>query len=493
MRVFLVLGVIGHLLRFFSFAFVAPILLALFDGDHKAVWHFGVGMLLAIGGSMALRLGYRDVRIFRRSEAMGVVAGTWLVVAHFAAVPYFLVGISPVDALFESMSGFTTTGATILAHFEYTRAFFLWRAMTQWFGGLGVIALFVVVLPRLGIAGRQLFFAEASDAAGENISPQIRESAQRLWILYSTLTLIQLLLLMATGLPPYESLVHSLTTMSAGGFSPNGESFGGYANHAAEWVTVIFMLLAGTSFTLLWKFFTSKPLAAVRDGEFLLYLGVAAFGSLAIAFVLAYEQNGFLPGFDELRLATFQVASLISSTGFASTDYNEWSDVAKALLIGIMVVGGCAGSAAGGPKVIRLLLVLKLLKTEITKVLHPRAVLPIRHGTRVIPPAILRAVFSLWVMFFVGYLAVGLVLVLLGGEFVPSFTAALACLGNIGPGFGEVGPMGNFSGLPILAKLILTFAMWIGRLEIVTVLALLHPHVWRNLQLKEHARPRVST
>ncbi len=482
MRILLVLGVIGHLLRYFSVAFVLPMLLAAYDREWASVGQFAIALAAALTIGVLFSLGYRRVSVFRRSEAMGVVSGTWLVVALIGSLPFIFSGLPIVDAFFESMSGFTTTGATILRDFDdprYGRAFFLWRAMTQWFGGLGVIALFVVVLPRLGIAGRQLFFAEASGAASEPLTPQIRSTAQRLWALYSILTGIETVALIIAGMSPYDAFVHSLTTLAAGGFSPNGQSIAGYQNPAAEWIIIVFMLLAGASFTLQYRAFTQRPSVVFRDGEFLFYIGVAVFGGLGVA---ALVDGGSMA--ERVRLGLFQSASLISSTGYASADYALWGDSAKVLLVLVMLVGGCAGSAAGGAKAIRLLLVLKLFWSELTRVLHPRAVLPIRYGERTIPTEILRAVVTLWGLYLLGYLLVGSVLVLFGSDLVTGFSASLACLGNIGPGFQSVGPMGNFADLPTASKLVLTGAMWVGRLEIVAVLALLHPDVWRKLQLR---------
>jgi len=483
-RIFLVLGVIGRLLRLFSVAFIPPIVLALIDREYGVCLHFGIAIVASVAVGTLLAAVSPISPVFHRSEAMGVVAGTWLVVAAFGALPYVFAGLSYADSLFESMSGFTTTGATILKDFSvHGRAFYLWRAMSQWFGGLGVIALFIVVLPRLGIAGRQLFFAEAS-GAGEAISPQIRQNATRLWILYVTLTVLQIGLLMLADMGAYEAVVHSLTTLSAGGFSPNPESVAGYNNPAAEWVFVVFMILAGTSFTLQWKAFTSRPLCFLKDQEFLFYFGCTVVGAVGIALVLSEGS----PDWDKLRAGAFQSASLISSTGFASTDYNWWNDAARAILVALMLVGGCAGSAAGGAKAIRHLLVAKFLGRQITQVLHPYSVLPLRYGQRTIPPAIMRAVFTLVVLFLINYLVVGLAVVTLGADLVTGFSASLACLGNIGPGFGGVGPMASYGDFPTATKLVLTTAMWIGRLEIVTVLALFHPHVLNNLQLRDRGR-----
>ncbi|MGD8858775.1 MAG: TrkH family potassium uptake protein [Myxococcales bacterium] len=479
MRIALVFGVVGQLLRIFSAAFVPPILLALVDWDLASVIHFAFAMGFAYVLGTLLSQPGREPEL-HRGEALSVVALSWLGFAVIGAIPYVFAGVGPIDALFEAMSGLTTTGATIFTDFaRYGRALFLWRAMTQWFGGLGVIALFVVVLPRLGIAGRQLFFAEASGAPSEALSPQVRNSASRLWILYSIMTALLTALLVAAGMTPYEGILHALTTVSAGGFSPNGASIAGYDNAAVEWILTLFMLLAGASYTLQYRVFTGRWMGFFQDGEFKFYFGAMFAAALLTAVIL----TGGVPGMLELRLAAFQAASLMSSTGYASIDYNEWPDSARAVMVTVMMIGGCAGSAAGGPKAVRFLLVLKRVRREITRVLHPRAVLPVRYGEQVVPEEIMRAVFTLVVLFLTGHFIFGVLLVLLGADLVTGFSAALACLGNVGPGFGPAGPMGNFAGFPDLSKLILTFAMWIGRLEIVTVLALFHPDLWREARL----------
>ncbi len=483
MRVLLVLAIIGRLMRSFCLAFLAPALLALWDGEWTVASHF---FATAAGGAVAgtlMSLRYEAPRLLHRAEAMAVVAGTWLLVAALAGVPYLFAGLSVPDALFESMSGLTTTGATVLQDFSlYGRAFFLWRAMTQWFGGLGVIALFVVVLPRLGIAGRQLFFAESSSAPGEGVSPQIRDSANKLWVLYVALTVLCAGLLYLTGMDVYESGVHALTTLAAGGFSPNGSSIAGYDNPAAEWVLVPFMFLAGASFPLQFRVFTGKdPLGFLKDEEFRFYTIVTVLGALGMAAVVA----GGMPTADTLRAGFFQSTSLISSTGFASEDYDQWSDAAKQIVLLVMIVGGCAGSAAGGPKAVRHLLVGRHILRELKQVLHPRAVLPLRYNGKGVPDQVMRAVFTLAVIYIGGYFVVGVLLVWMGSEPVTAFTASLACLGNVGPGFNAVGPMMNFAGLSAAAKILLFVAMWVGRLEIVTVVALFHPHVWRSLRLRD--------
>jgi trk system potassium uptake protein TrkH len=498
-RLALVFGVIGYLMRWFAFAFGVPLIFASYLWARgEAKWWCPLSFLVAMlftGGAATFfsRTLRRKAPLLRRSEALGVVAGSWLCVALCGGIPYLFAGLSPVDAFFESLSGFTTTGATILTDFSlYDRAFYLWRAMTQWFGGLGVIALFVVVLPRLGIAGRQLFFAEASAAAGDAVSPQVRESARRLWILYGALTAAQALSLwIFTSFSLYEGVVHALTTMSAGGFSPNPLSIAGYRDSLAEWIIIVFMVLSGTSFTLQYRAFTGRPLAFFRDREFMTYLVVMLLISLGVGVLLV----GGIPTGTSIRDGAFQVASLMSSTGYASVEYASpkagvsWADEILALLLLAMVIGGCAGSACGGPKVVRYILTGRWLRREMTQVLHPRAVIPIRYGRMAIPMQVMRAVTTLVFLYVVGYAIVGAAVVIMEPDvdLVTGFSASLACVGNIGPAFGAAGPMENYAFFSAPSKLLLAIGMWIGRLEIVTVIALLHPHVWRHLQWRGKA------
>ena len=486
MRISRVLGVIGKLVCLFSFGFSAPLLLSLWDGWKSGIGNyaeaipFGAAFAITWVCGWAMTLGFKKGLQFQRSEALGVVAGSWFIIAHFAAIPYLWEGMSFANAIFESMSGFTSTGATILIDFDaHNRAFFLWRSITQWIGGLGIIALFVVILPQLGIAGRQLFFAESSESPNEIISARVKESARKLWILYLSLTIGVVVMLMAvSGWSVYDSVCHALTTVSAGGFSPNPLSIAGYESPSAEWILTFFMLLAGVSFPLIWVSIYRRPLDCLRDGEFRFYF--LAWGSTAL--IMAFILSGNELTLENLRHGLFQCASLISSTGYASHDYNLWGSGPKALLLLIMLVGGCAGSAAGGAKAIRNLLVLKFLGREIKRVLHPRAILPVKHKGKEIPDPILRAMISLVLLYLLGYFLIGCILTMMGVPTETAFSAALGCLGNIGPGFGEVGPMGSYGNLPDAAKLLLTFAMWIGRMELVAVLALFHMDVLRRLR-----------
>ncbi len=476
MRLQLVFGLIGHLLLLFSPAFLLPLGLAFWEGEYASAGHFALSLAAAAGAGWLLGRNLPREPLLQRAEAMAIVAGTWLVVGIFSAIPYLFAGLGPVDALFESISGLTTTGATVLEDFgdeRYNHAFFLWRAMTQWFGGLGVIALFVVVLPRLGIAGRQLFFAEASISTSEGISPQIRGAARKLWVLYIGLTALQVGLLMWTDFGLYDAVVHALTTMSAGGFSPNPLSIQGYENPRAEWVFIAFMIISGTSFPLLWRLVSGRVGEFFRDGEFLVYVAIMAI----IAGILAMMAD--VPDF---RTAAFQVTSIASSTGYASVDYEQWAWAPKAMIVVALLVGGCAGSACGGPKVIRWILSFKFLRREMTQVLHPTAVIPLRYRGRLIAEPIVRAVLTLVVLYLIGYLLIGLLLMVVEPDLDLStaLSASLACFGNVGPAFGDAGPMGNYAWFSPVGKLLLTVSMWLGRLEIVTVVVLLQRDVWKH-------------
>ena len=488
MRFALVLGVIGKILRIYSVAFIPPLLLATFnayngiESDYSAAIGFAVAAAATLVCGFLLNLTNEKDQNFRRSEALGVVAGSWVVIAVFTAIPYVMLGMSNLDAFFESMSGLTTTGATVLTDFNQTQSFFLWRAMSQWFGGLGVIALFVVILPQLGVAGRQIMFAESSDATTDVVSPSVRKSARNLWLLYTGLTGLEMVLLKFVGnMPTFDSVCHALTTMSAGGFSPNPESIAGYSSPAIEWILIGFMIISGMSFPLLYVGLRRRPKAIFRDGEFRFYMGALLFAALGVALVIS---KGLL-NIESIRIGLFQSASLISSTGFASVDYvndASWTDQARMFLIIAMLVGGCAGSAAGGPKAIRNLLSLKYMWAELTRTLHPRGVLPLRHRGKVIPNNAMRSILNLVLCYILTYLVVALLLVAFGSNFVTAFSASLACVGNSGPGFDSVGPMGSFDEIGSASKVVLSIGVWMGRLELVTILALLHPDVLRHLR-----------
>ncbi len=478
MRVSIVLTLVGGLLRGFGMMFAAPIAVVFIYREWDDLGGFLLGGALALAVGQTLRLAHHDREPdLRRIEALGVVAGTWLVVAVLGSVPYLWVGLSPVDALFESMSGFTTTGATVLSDFDrFSQALFFWRSLTQWLGGMGVITLFVAILPPLAMGVGQLYFAEAPGPTDEKLTPQVRKTASVLWRLYAGLTLAQFVSLIAVGMPYYDALCHAMTTLAAGGFSPHPESIAGYDSAAVEWGICVFMFLAGTNFALQYRALGGRPGALFRHEEFLAYAGIVAVAALLLTGLLWREGGDLLVS---LRHGVFQTLSIVTTTGYASVDFAQWADQAVVVLLVLMFIGGCAGSAAGGPKVIRHLLIGRYTLTELRRTLHPRGVLPVKVAGAVVPDRIMRTVLVFFLFYILTFALSAIAVVLLGADLVTGVSATMATLGNVGPGIGMVGPMSNFGHLPPLSKLVLTGAMWVGRLEVLTVLALLRWEVWR--------------
>ena len=481
MRLSVIVHITGTLVRLFSPALLAPAGVAAIYREWPDVIGFLVafaataivgGLMHAAGGAVA-----GDVERLRRVEGLAIVAWTWLVVALLSAIPYVWAGLGPIDAFFESMSGLTTTGATIFADFTaYGRGIFFWRALTHWVGGVGVIALFVAVLPRLAIGGRELFFAEAAGPTDEKLTPQLRHTALALWKLYIALTAAQVVALMLAGMPLYDAVCHSMATLAAGGFSPDPQSLVGYTA-TIQWIVTVFMFIAGANFALQYRAVRGSRVALARDEEFRAYSGVVLIATAAVVLFLMRDGLGFN---EALRHGAFQVVSIITTTGFASADFELWNDQAKMVLFLLMFIGGCAGSAGGGPKVVRHVLMARFTLRELKRTLHPRAVLPVKLGGRVVPEHILRDV-QVFMLFYLLTFAVGAaVVVMLGADLMTGITASIACLGNIGPGFETVGPMASFAHLHPVSKVVLTLEMWIGRLEVLTVLVLFRLEAWRS-------------
>ena len=478
MRLAFVIHLTGVLVRLFAGAFLAPLAVALYYGERHDAIGFLLASLVAFVAGHLMRRVAEEPRDLRRVEGMAIVAGTWLLVAVAGAVPYVWAGVGLIDALFESMSGLTTTGATTFADFSlFGRGIFFWRSLTQWLGGLGVIALFVAILPRLAIGGRQLFFAEAPGPTDEKLTPQIRKTAAALWVLYAGLTLAEAVSLRAVGMPWFDSVCHAFTTLAAGGFSPHPLSIMGYQNPAAEWIITGFMFLAGANFALQFRVLRGQPAAIFRDDEFRAYAGLVVVAGGVGALFLWHEGAA---GLEAARLSLFQVVSILTTTGYASDDFQLWSDQTKMILLTLMFIGGCAGSAAGGPKVVRHVLIARFTLRELKRILHPRAVLPVKLGRRTVPDEVMRGVLVFFLFYLLVFAACTAIVVGFGADIITGITASIATLGNIGPGFNLVGPMAHYAHLHPVSKLALTAAMWIGRLEVLTVLAILRPEVWRT-------------
>jgi trk system potassium uptake protein TrkH len=418
------------------------------------------------------------VESMRRVEGLAVVSVAWLIIAVLGGIPYLWNGLGMIDSTFESMSGLTTTSATILRDFSlYGRSIFFWRSMTNWVGGMGVIALFVAVLPRLAIGGREIFFAESAGVEDEKVAPQIRRTASLLWRLYAALTLLQVIALVLVGMPLFDSICNAFSTIASAGFSPNPLSIAGYQNPAAEWVIIVFMFLSGMNFALQYRALARRDWRLLGDDEELrAYAGVivAATIVLAITIRLSVDSN------DLFRTALFQVLSILTTTGFASVDFQLWNDQAKAVLLGLMFIGGCAGSAGGGPKVVRHLLLARFTLQELRRTLHPRAILPVKLGGRVVPAHIMQGVIVFFLFYMLTFAIISAIVILMGADMVTGISATAAALSNVGSGFNQVGPMAHFADLHPVSRVVLMLAMWIGRLEVLTVLVILRPEAWRS-------------
>ncbi len=481
MRLSIVVHITGTLVRLFAPTLLGPTAVAAYYGERRdAVGFAATCLAMAAVGLVMRRAGgptAGDVERLRRVEGLAVVSATWLVVALLAAMPFIVAGLGFVDAFFESMSGLTATGATVFRDFdEFGRGIFFWRALTHWIGGLGVIALFVAVLPSIGIGGRELFFAEAPGPTDEKLTPQLRQTALALWKVYIALTAIQAVALLLAGMPLFDAVCHAFSTLAAGGLSSHEESVAGDDSPAIQWFVTAFMFAAGANFALQYRAARGSHTAVAQDEEFRAYAGLVAVATIALSGFLVRDG---MPFGEAARHGAFQVVSILTTTGFASVDFNLWSDQAKIVLFLLMFVGGCSGSAAGGPKVVRHVLMARLTMRELKRTLHPRAVLPVKLGGRVVAEHTLRDV-QVFMLFYLVTFAIGATIVVaLGADLITGITASIACLGNIGPGFNMIGPMSNFADLHPASKVVLALLMWIGRLEVLTVLVFFRLEAWR--------------
>lgn len=438
---------------------------------------FGVTALAAaLIGAPLVRFGEAQAEPRRREALLGVLLA-WFTLPLFGAIPYALSGaFTPLNALFESMSGFTATGATVLTDFSKPgSSLFMWRALSQWFGGIGILLLFIAVFPQLAIAGRQLFFAEAPGPTEDRLTPRLRNTANAVLVVYVGLTVLCALAYLLGGMTPFDAVAHAFTTLSAGGFSPKALSFQEFQAPALEWIASFFMVFAGANFALQYRAITGRPRDLLRDAELRAYLIIIALASAVLTLFLI-DGRAF---WDTLRQGLFQVLSILTTTGYASVDFALWDERSQMVLLVLMFIGGSAGSAAGGVKIVRWLIVGQNTVTEVRRALQPRAVLPVRVGTRAVPEEVLRAV-AAFITLFVGLFMIStVVLVAFGADFVTAVTASVGAVGNIGPGLATVGPMLNFAELHPVSRGVLIFDMYAGRLEIVTVFVVFTSDWWR--------------
>jgi len=424
-------------------------------------------------------------------DGFAVVTFTWLAFSMFGALPFFLTGTIPniTDAFFESMSGVTTTGATIIGNPQtlphlvngiesVPHGVLFWRSFLQWIGGMGIIVFSIAILPLLGVGGVQLFKAEVSGPVTDKIKPRVRETAKLLWLVYFGISVCEMLLLYFGGLSWFDSICHTFTTMATGGFSTKNASIAYFSSTYVQYVFIFFMFLAGVNFSLHWKAISGGVKGYFKDGEFRLY------ASFILLFVfLITINNVLLKGYIDHKLfrdSLFQVVSILTTTGYVTADYVLWGSFAQVIMLLLMFFGGSAGSTGSGIKIARVSLILKYILSETKRLLHPRAIIPIRIGERLIPDEVIRNALGFTLFYVSIFILVSIFLTALGLDMVSAFGATAACIGNIGPGLGSVGPSANYAHLPDIAKWLLSMCMLLGRLEIFTVIVLLSRSFWRR-------------
>ncbi|MCS3757035.1 TrkH family potassium uptake protein [Salinibacter ruber] len=488
-------SVLGPVLKWFSAVFSVPIATALYHGTSVVPFLVPLGLSFGAGALAEWIGGDSELTV---QDGFLLVTLTWVLVSLLGSVPYLLSGTgsfaTPINAIFESFSGFSATGSTILLDISIEKhgaALMLWRQLTQWIAGMGILALAVAVLPRLSAGGAQFLDAEVPGPRLERLTPHIAETARRLWLLYIGCSVVLLVLLLgvhyaglAPRMTPYQALAHVFTTIPSGGFSPQARSIEAFAP-AVQWILIPFMFVAAMNFTLLWQAIVSTPTAPARDTEFRVYLSVFVVGSLLVSAML--WGNGQFSGLeDTLRHGTFQTATLLTTTGYASTDFAVWSEEVLVVLLLLMFASGCVGSTSGGLKLMRWTVGFKVIGRELFQMIHPSSVRPMWLGRRTVKEPVVRGIliviltYLLLVVGGTGFIAVDAHRVGIDLSISEALSGTLVVLGNIGPGFGAVGPMGGFEALPVPTKVFMCLLMVAGRLEVMTFLVVLSPSYWRG-------------
>jgi trk system potassium uptake protein TrkH len=475
-----VLHILGQLLFVLAGAQLLPLVWCLEDGGAAAARGFAIGAATSAGiGFLCRTLGASGGDLYRR-EGVLIVVGAWMLASLTGAIPYVASGAIPnlVDALFESASGFTTTGASILDDIEAIgRPLLFWRSFTQWLGGIGIVVLFVALLSELGPGARFLFKLEVPGPKAEVLHARVQETALALFRIYVALTLAEVVLLLVLGVGIYDALAHSFSTLSTGGFSPHSDSIGGFSS-SVKLVVMVFMIAAGVNFSLYHGFLRRRDLSSLRDVELRVYAAVLATATAIVAFDLARAAPGTS---DQVGLdAAFQVVSILTTTGFSTADFSHWPSLTISVLVGLMLVGGCAGSTAGGVKIVRLLIAWKAALREVRLTFSPNAVISVAVGRGAVPEDSVRSVVGLLVLWVTAW-GVGAVLLAIGDvDILTAATASIATLSNIGPGLAAVGPAENFAFFAPWQKLVMVGLMWLGRLEFFALLAIFQPQFWRR-------------
>ena len=479
MRVGTLLHTTGAIVTFVGLFMLFPLAWALYYGEGDALPLFWSFLATTGSGALVWRLSPRPAEITVR-ESFAVVTFGWLGAALFGSLPFILSGSIPsfTDAFFETMSGFTTTGASILTDIEsLPHGVLFWRSLTHWLGGMGIIVLSLAVLPMLGIGGMQLYKAEIPGPVAEKLAPRIGQTAKILWTVYALISALETLALLLAGMNLFDALCHTFGTMATGGFSTKNASIAHYGG-LVQWIIILFMLIAGANFSLHYYALRGRFRNYWRSEEFRFYLLIMLVGTVVLAADnLATIHPNPIVG---LRASIFQAVSITTTTGFVTADYEKWSASAQFILLLFMFIGGCAGSTGGSVKVLRVMVLFKQGLAEVRKLLHPRAVVPVRVDGQVVSPELSLNILGFTFLYLFLFSMASITMALLGLDLVSAIASVAATLGNVGPGLGSVGPTDNYAHVVPAGKWLLSFLMLLGRLEIYTVLVLFSRDFWRR-------------
>jgi trk system potassium uptake protein TrkH len=473
---------IGLLVLFLGLSMALPLLVSLVYKDGSA-WAIGYSMVFTCSAGLLMFLAAYGGGLSYLSHRDGVAIVTlgWLAAGGVGAIPFLISGsISQfTDAYFESLSGFTTTGASILSDIEkLPQGILMWRSLTQWLGGMGIIVLSIAILPFLGIGGMQLYKAEIPSPVVDKLKPRISDTAKTLWKVYILITALEVALLVAGGMSLFDAACHTFCTMPTGGFSPKNASIAHYQSPYFDAVIIAFMLLAGINFSLHYRLLRGEGNVFGKDPECRVFLSMVGIFIVLVTFDIYGSVYASL--LEAFRYAAFQVTSIITTTGFVTADYDRWPSFSRYLLVLCMFLGGMAGSTGGGMKTMRIMLLAKHAYQEIFRIIHPHAVTTVKLGGRAVPGDILSSIWGFFVLYLGIFVISAMIMSSLGLDLVSAFSSVAACIFNVGPGLGSVGPVQNYLQVPFMGKWVLIFCMLLGRLEIYTVIVLIMPEYWRK-------------
>jgi len=482
MRWHFILSIIGVLIFFLGLCMLFPLFFGLYYKDQSVI-PLLKSMGISIAAGLSLIICFRNLKVdyISHREGMVIVAIGWTAIGLFGAIPFYLGAEfgTFVDAFFESVSGFTTTGSSILTNIEaVSKGLLFWRSFIQWLGGMGIIVLSVAILPFLGVGGMQLYKAEVPSPVPDKLKPRIRDTAMILWKVYALISIAEVILLMIGGMDLYNALCHTFTTMPTGGFSTKNTSIAHFDSVYFDTVIIFFMLLAGINFSLHYQFLRGKPLAFWRDSECRFFLCAVLVLTVIVTINVygsVYETIG-----RAVRFGAFQVVSIVTTTGYATADYELWPAMSQLILLLCMFLGASAGSTGGGMKCLRVMLYLKYCYKELFSLIHPRAVKHIKIGGQLVSEDVMRSVLGFMGLYIGLFVFSSVLIASMGVDLITSVASVAATIGNIGPGLGMVGPVDNYAQIPYLGKWVLIWCMLLGRLEIYTVIILLVPEFWRK-------------